>query len=198
MHSLDTTQLVALAAALGWASGIRLYAVLFITGAVGYLGWFDLPEHLRILEHPLVLGASLFMFVAEFFADKIPYLDTAWDAVHTFIRPVGAAVLAAAALGDMDPALRTCMAILAGGVALTSHSGKAATRALANHSPEPFSNVALSFMEDAIIPVGVWLATAHPLVTLTVVIILVVLTALFIRVAYRALRSTFRAIRRPA
>jgi len=183
---------------LGFLAGIRLYATVLVVGLAVRFHLLHLKggmEGLNVLADWRVLTVAGIAFLAEFFADKIPYLDSAWDAVHTFIRPVGAAVLAAAALGDMDPALRTCMAILAGGVALTSHSGKAATRALVNHSPEPFSNIGLSFVEDAMIPAGVWLATAHPLFTLVVVIVLVVVTALFVRFAIRALRSTFRAIR---
>jgi hypothetical protein len=186
---------------LGFLAGIRLYATVLVVGLAVRFHLLHLKagmEGLTVLGDWRVLTVAGVAFLAEFFADKIPYLDSAWDAVHTFIRPVGAAVLAATALGDMDPALRTCMAILAGGVALTSHSGKAATRALANHSPEPFSNMALSFAEDAIIPAGVWLATAHPVFTLCVVIVLVVLTVLFVRFAIRALRHTFGAIRRAA
>jgi len=109
---------------------------------------------------------------------------------------VGAALLAATALGDVDPTLRTSLALLTGGVALTSHSGKAATRALVNHSPEPFSNVALSLAEDAVVPVGIWLATAHPVITLCLVVVAVVLTVIFVRVAVIALRSRFAAMRR--
>lgn len=198
---MGSISLLGSALGLGFLAGIRLYATVLVVGLAVRFHVLHLKsgmEGLNVLADWRVLTVAGIAFLAEFFADKIPYLDSAWDAVHTFIRPVGAAVLAAAALGDMDPALRTCMAILAGGVALTSHSGKAATRALANHSPEPFSNMALSFVEDAIIPAGVWLATAHPLFTLCVVIVLVVLTALFVRVAFQALRSTFRAIRRAA
>ena len=186
---------------LSFLAGIRLYATVLAVGLAVRFHLLHLNagmEGLNMLADWRVLTVAGIAFLAEFFADKIPYLDSAWDAVHTFIRPVGAAVLAAAALGDMDPALRTCIAILAGGVALTSHSGKAATRALANHSPEPFSNVALSFIEDAIVPAGVWLATAHPVFTLCVVIVLVVLTVLFVRIAIRAVRHTFGAIRRTA
>src|SRR5215472_1967922 len=156
---------------LSFLAGIRLYATVLVVGLAMRFHLLHLKagmEGLNVLADWRVLTVAGIAFLAEFFADKIPYLDSAWDAVHTFIRPVGAAVLAATALGDMDPAIRTGVAILAGGVALTSHSGKAATRALANHSPEPFSNVALSFIEDAIIPAGVWLATAHPVFTLCV------------------------------
>jgi hypothetical protein len=198
---MDNIGLLGSALGLGWLAGIRLYATVLAVGLALRFHLLHLSagmEHLNVLADWRVLTVAGIAFVAEFFADKIPYLDSAWDAVHTFIRPVGAAVLAATALGDLDPALRTSLAILVGGVALTSHSGKAATRAIVNHSPEPFSNVALSFLEDAIVPAGVWLATAHPVFTLCVVIVLVVLTVLFVRVAIGALRHTFGAIRRMA
>jgi hypothetical protein len=198
---MDNIELLGSALGLGFLAGIRLYATVLVVGLAVRFHLLHLKagmEGLNVLADWRVLTIAGIAFLAEFFADKIPYLDSAWDAVHTFIRPVGAAVLAATALGDMDPAIRTGVAILAGGVALTSHSGKAATRALANHSPEPFSNVALSFIEDAIIPAGVWLATAHPVFALCVVIVLVVLTVLFVRVAIQALRHAFGAIRRMA
>src|SRR5215831_20672046 len=114
MEKLDTWQLVALAAALGWASGIRLYAVLFIVGGLGYLGWFQLPSHLQVLAHPLVLGASGFMVFVEFFADKIPGVDTLWDIVHTFIRIPAGAALAASVFGDSTAAATFAAAILGG------------------------------------------------------------------------------------
>jgi hypothetical protein len=198
---MDNIGLLGSVLGLGFLAGIRLYATVLVVGLAVRFHLLHLKggmEGLNVLADWRVLTIARIAFLAEFFADKIPYLDSAWDAVHTLIRPVGAAVLAATALGDMDPAIRTGVAILAGGVALTSHSGKAATRALANHSPEPFSNMGLSFIEDAIVPAGVWLATAHPVFTLCVVIVLVVLTVLFIRVAIRALRHTFGAIRRMA
>ena len=198
---MDNIGLLGSVLGLGFLAGIRLYATVLVVGLAVRFHLLHLKggmEGLNVLADWRVLAIARIAFLAEFFADKIPYLDSAWDAVHTLIRPVGAAVLAATALGDMDPAIRTGVAILAGGVALTSHSGKAATRALANHSPEPFSNMGLSFIEDAIVPAGVWLATAHPVFTLCVVIVLVVLTVLFIRVAIRALRHTFGAIRRMA
>jgi len=128
MEHLDTTQLIALAAALGWASGIRLYAVLFVVGAVGFAGWFEIPEHLRVLSHPLVLCASGFMVAAEFFADKIPGFDSVWDVVHTLIRIPAGAVLAASVFGDSPPAWMLASAILGGTLAAGSHFTKAGAR----------------------------------------------------------------------
>jgi Domain of unknown function (DUF4126) len=196
---LDNLGLLGSALGLGFLAGIRLYATVLALGLAIRFHLLHLRpgmQGLEVLADWRVLVIAGVACLAEFFADKIPYLDSAWDAVHTFIRPVGAAVLAATALDGMDPALRTCLAILAGGVALTSHSGKAAARAMVNHSPEPFSNVALSFAEDAAVPVGVWLATAHPVITLSVVIVLLVLIAFFVRAAVRGLRRSFGAIRR--
>ncbi|MFO1298513.1 MAG: DUF4126 domain-containing protein, partial [Rubrivivax sp.] len=164
MNAMDLGQLAALAAALGWASGLRLYAVVFITGAAGYLGWIPLPEALKILQHPVVMVASFAMFVVEFVADKIPGLDSVWDAVHTFIRIPAGAALAAGVFGGDHAAWALVAALLGGTLAATSHAAKATTRAAANTSPEPFSNLALSLAGDALAPATLWLAVAHPMV----------------------------------
>ena len=160
--NLDLTQLVAIAAALGWASGLRLYAVVFLTGAAGALGWVDLPGGLRILQSPWLLGASGVLFFVEFFVDKIPGLDSVWDALHTVIRIPAGAALAAAAFGGDEATWTTAAALLGGGLAATSHAAKLTTRASANTSPEPFSNVALSLLGDGLVPFVLWLSWAHP------------------------------------
>ena len=172
MQQLDTWQLIALAAALGWASGIRLYAVLFIVGALGYLGWFDLPEHLRVLSHPLVLGASGFMVFVEFFADKIPGVDTLWDLAHTLVRIPAGAALAAGVFGDSPPAWTLAAAIVGGSLAAGSHFTKAGARMAINTSPEPFSNWVASFGEDLLVGVLLYLAVAHPIALLVVLAVL--------------------------
>jgi hypothetical protein len=160
---LDTTQLFAIAAALGWASGLRLYAVVFLTGLAGLLGWVSLPEGLRVLQQPLLLGASGLMLCVEFFADKVPGLDSVWDLLHTVIRVPAGALLAAAVFGG-DQASWTLIAALMGGtLAATSHLAKASTRAAVNTSPEPFSNIGLSLLGDAAVPGMLWLAWQHPL-----------------------------------
>ena len=166
MEKLDTLQLVALAAALGWASGIRLYAVLFVVGGAGYLGWVDLPEHLRVLSHPMVLAASGFMFLTEFFADKIPGFDSVWDFVHTLVRIPAGAALAAAVFGDSPPAWTLAAAILGGTLAAGSHFTKAGARMLINTSPEPFSNWAASFGEELLVGVVIYFALSHPVAAL--------------------------------
>jgi hypothetical protein len=175
LAAFDTWQLVALAAALGWASGIRLYAVLFIVGALGYLHWVELPGGLAALAHPWVLAASGFMFCVEFLADKIPVVDSLWDMIHTFIRIPAGAVLAASVFGDASTAATLAAAIVGGSLAAGSHFAKAGSRAAINTSPEPFSNWAASFGEDLGVVTVLWLAFAHPIAALVVVALLAAL-----------------------
>jgi hypothetical protein len=189
MEQLDTTQLIALAAALGWASGIRLYAVLFIIGAVGFAGWFDIPEHLRVLSHPLVLGASGFMVAAEFFADKIPGFDSVWDLVHTVIRIPAGAALAASVFGDSPPAWMLASAILGGTLAAGSHFTKAGARLAINTSPEPMSNWAASFGEDFLVGMLLYLALAHPVALLVVLAVLVLVSLWLLPKLWRFIHS---------
>ena len=185
---LDTTQLVALAAALGWASGLRLYAVVFLTGLAGALGWVELPQGLRVLQQPLLLGASGLMLAVEFFADKIPGLDSLWDMVQTFVRIPAGALLAAAVFGGDQASWALIAGLLGGTLAATSHVAKATTRAAVNTSPEPFSNIGLSLLGDAAVPTMLWLAWEHPLwalagvaAALLVMVALIVLLAKFLR-----------------
>ena len=161
--SLDTTQLLAIAAAMGWASGLRLYAVLFLTGLAGQMGWVSLPSGLAMLQNPVMLGASSLMLAVEFFADKIPGLDTLWDAVHTFIRIPAGAALAGAVFGGDSNAWVMAAALMGGTLAATAHTAKATTRAAANTSPEPFSNIGLSLVGDAAVPAMLWMAWNEPL-----------------------------------
>jgi hypothetical protein len=193
---LDTTHLIALAAALGWASGLRLYAVVFITGLVGWLGWVPLPSGLQVLQHPLLLGASGLMLAVEFFADKIPGLDTMWDAVHTFIRIPAGMALAAAVFGGDSGLWATIAALLGGTLAATSHTAKATARAAANTSPEPFSNVGLSLLGDAAVPTMLWLAFSHPVwffVALAIALVLMVTVTVLLFKFLRGLLRTLRA-----
>ena len=155
--------LLALAAALGWASGIRLYAVVFITGMAGWLGWFPLPSGLSVLQNPLILMASGFMLFVEFFADKIPGIDSVWDLVHSVIRVPAGAALAASVFGADSATMGVLAGLLGGSLAATSFATKATTRAAVNTSPEPFSNIAVSLLEDGLVMGALWLATQHPL-----------------------------------
>jgi hypothetical protein len=181
----DTWQLVALAATLGFASGLRLYAVLFIVGVAGYLGWVDLPSGLTPLSHPLVLVASGFMCFVEFFADKIPGIDSLWDVLHTLIRIPAGAALAASVFGDSSSATMLAVAILGGTLAAGSHFSKAGGRALINTSPEPFSNWGASLTEDAAVGGLLWLALAHPLAAGVVVVLMILLMIWLLPKAWR-------------
>ena len=178
---------IALAAALAWGSGLRLYAVLFLSGMAGYLGWLELPSHMAILAHPMVLGASGFMTLVEFGADKLPWLDSAWDAVHTFIRVPAGAALAAAVFGANDTAIGVTAAILGGTIAAGTHLAKAGARATINASPEPFSNWFASLSEDLLVPAGLMLAVLHPFAFLA-------LLALFAITAFFLLRAIARGL----
>jgi hypothetical protein len=159
---LDLAGLLALAAGLGWASGLRLYTTLFVIGIAGKLGWVVLPDGLRLLEHPWVLGAAGLMLLLEFFADKIPLLDSLWDTVHTFIRIPAGAALAALVFGGQGIEWQAAMAILGGTLAAGTHFTKAGARAMINASPEPFTNLAASFGEDVVVLTGLWLMFSHP------------------------------------
>lgn len=171
LPDFSLTELIALAAALGFASGVRLYAVILFVGLAGYAGWVELPGGLSALAQPWVIGVAGLLFASEFLADKIPALDSVWDAVSTFIRVPGGALLAASVFG-IDQAGMAAIAALAGGaLAATSHAAKAGTRAAINTSPEPVSNVVASTTEDLGIVGLLWLAFAHPLVALAAVAI---------------------------
>ena len=179
---------IAIAAALAWGSGLRAYAVIFALGLAGMLGWLELPEHLRLLQHPLVLGASGLMTTVEFFADKLPWLDSLWDAVHSFIRIPAGAALAAAVFGDSGAAVALAAAILGGTLAAGVHFAKAGTRAALNTSPEPFTNWTASLAEDAMVPLGLWLAFAHPILFFILLALFLVATVLLLRFIWRGLR----------
>ena len=198
--NLDTPQLLAIAAALGWASGLRLYAVLFLTGLAGAMGWVDLPRGLQLLQSPLLLGASGLMLMIEFFADKIPGIDTLWDLLHTLVRIPAGAALAASVFGADQGSLSLAAALLGGTLAATSHVAKASTRAAVNTSPEPFSNIGLSLLGDGLVPAGLWLSWAHPLVflallvpTLIAMVALIWFFARFLRALSRRVSGWFRA-----
>lgn len=192
---VDTPQLLALAAALGWASGFRLYAAVFLTGLAGWMGWVELPPGLQILQHPAVLGASGFMVFVEFFADKIPFVDSLWDAVHTVIRIPAGAALAAGALGAGGDAMAWVAAILGGSLAATSHATKMTTRAAVNTSPEPFSNMAVSLAEDGLVVFMLWLSATHPVAFGVVLVVSIVLAVILLIVLVKFLRTVLRGLR---
>ncbi len=195
---LDLTHLIAVAAALGWASGLRLYAVVFLTGLAGSLGWVPLPHGLSVLQHPAMLWASGGLLLVEFVADKVPWVDSLWDSVHTFIRIPAGAALAYGVFGGDQATWATVAALLGGTLAATAHTAKATTRAAANTSPEPFSNLALSLAGDALVPGMLWLSWQHPVwffaalaVALVVMVTTTVLLFKFLRGLGRKLRGHF-------
>ncbi len=185
-------QSVALASLLAWASGIRLYLVVFAVGLGGSLGYVDLPPGLEVLQHPWVIGAAGFMVVMEFLADKVPWIDSTWDAVHTFIRIPAGALLAAGATGDTVNAMTVAAGLLGGTITAGTHFAKAGGRALINASPEPFSNWAASFTEDAVVLGAIWFAFAHPLFFLAMFAVLVLAMAWMLPKVWRGVRSIFR------
>jgi hypothetical protein len=189
---MEWTALIGSALGLGFLAGIRLYATVFFLGLAIQFGWIPLgtgQEHWAVLAHPAVLVVSGVAFLVEFIADKIPFVDSAWDTFHTFIRPVGAALLATTVVGESDPVLTTILMILSGGVALASHSSKAASRLAINHSPEPFSNVLASLFEDGLTVFGIWLAVNHPIITLIVVVLFLAVFAWLASKIFRAIRT---------
>ncbi|MEO6018422.1 MAG: DUF4126 domain-containing protein [Polaromonas sp.] len=196
MQSLDTAQLIALAGVLGWASGIRLYLVVLLTGLAGFMGWVQLPQGLHLLANPVVLGVSGFMVFIEFFADKIPGLDSLWDVVHGVIRIPAGAALAAGVFGADSGVMGLVAALMGGTLAATSFAAKATTRAAINTSPEPFSNVGASLLEDGLVPLGLWLALAHPLVFVVVLALMLALSVWLIRTCWRFLRLLFTRVAR--
>jgi hypothetical protein len=179
-----------------FAAGINLYATIAMLGLASRFGWVALPEHYRVFDNNWVIGIALALYVVEFIADKIPWVDTAWDAVHTVIRPLGGAAIAVATLGHASPGMQAAVALLGGALAAGTHFGKAGTRALANTSPEPFTNWALSLGEDAFVVALGALALAHPAVAAVVVLICVALIVSFSAWLLRAIRRSLRVNRR--
>ena len=186
---------LATAAGLGWASGVRLYAVVFFLGLLQQFGIYTLPADLQALGNPWVMGASGFMFLVEFLADKIPGFDSVWDAAQTFIRIPAGALLAAAAVAGGDPGMGIAAGILGGAVAAGSHITKASTRALINTSPEPMSNWTASFSEDALSIGAVWAALVYPLVLLGFLIVFFILAIWLLPKIWRGLKRVIASIR---
>ncbi len=184
---------IVMAAGLGWASGLRLYAVLFFLGALHHLGMITLPPDLEIVAHPALMAVAGALFLIEFGADKIPGFDSVWDAFQTFIRIPGGALLAAAAVADHSAALALAAALLGGTLAAGAHFTKAGGRVLINASPEPFSNWTASLTEDALAAGMVWLAFKHPLALLVILILLVALMIWLLPRLWRGVRRVITA-----
>ena len=191
---MDALSTIALVAGIGWASGIRLYAVLFFLGVLQHTDLYVLPESLVALAHPAVMAVSGTLFVTEFFADKIPGFDTLWDAVHTFVRIPGGALLAALAVAGQDPGFALAAALLGGLVAAGTHFTKAGGRAMINVSPEPFTNWAASFSEDALALAVLWTAIKYPLILLFGLAVFLALAIWLLPKLWRGMRRLLQAI----
>ncbi|GAB2524433.1 MAG: DUF4126 domain-containing protein [Giesbergeria sp.] len=193
---LDMPGLLALAAALGWASGFRLYAVVFLVGGMGAAGWLALPPGLHVLQHPAVLIVSGFMLLVEFFADKVPWLDSAWDVLHTVIRVPAGALLAAGVFGADNATMAVAAGLLGGSLSATALATKMTTRAAVNTSPEPFSNWGLSFLEDGLVVAVVWLATQYPLWFGVALVLMLIVSALLLVLLFSFLRAVIGRVSR--
>jgi hypothetical protein len=195
---VDIVQSLSLAGGLAWASGIRLYAVLFSAGLLGNLGYLALPATLQPLENPWVIGIAGALFAVEFLADKIPIVDSIWDGIQTFIRIPAGAVLAALAMGEHPPELMLVAGLLGGSIAAGTHLAKAGGRALINTSPEPFSNVAASLGEEAMVAGGLYAAIYHPVVFLIILGGFVILLIWLLPKLIRGIRMLFGRLLRPS
>ena len=192
----EVTQTLALSLGAGWASGINLYAAILVLGFLGATGRMELPEGMEVLTDPAVMIAAGIMYVVEFFADKIPGVDTAWDSLHTFIRIPAGAILAASAVGDVGAGTELAAALLGGGMAAASHAAKAGTRVLINASPEPFTNWTASIAEDVSVVAGLLIALNHPVLFLALLAGFLVLLVWLLPKLWRGIKRVFGAIAR--
>lgn len=197
MESLaEISSVIALSMGLAWASGINLYAALVTLGVLANTGHMALPEPLQIVADPLVIGAAGIMYVIEFFADKIPGVDSGWDAIQSFVRIPGGAILAAAAVGEISPAAQLAAALLGGGLAASTHATKAGARVMINTSPEPVSNWTASIGEDVAVIAGVWAALNHPYVFLTLLILFILLMGWLLPRIWRGIKAVIAKLMR--
>lgn len=176
----------------GWCSGISVYLTAALLGISGRFGWIELPGELTTLSHPLIIGAAVLLFLIEFVADKVPYVDSAWDSVHTFIRPLGAAGMGVLAGTEHGPLIQTFFALATGTLALNTHAVKASARLAINTSPEPFSNIIASSSENAFMFFIFWFFIKHPVWAALLIILFVVLSFFFLRMMWRFVSRLFR------
>jgi Sec-independent protein translocase protein TatA len=195
---METIEAISLILGVAWASGINLYAAVLVLGYMGSTGHVNLPPDLEILSSPVVMGAAGLMYVIEFFADKVPGVDTGWDVLHTFIRiPAGAMLAMGMAEGlEMNEAVQFAALLLGGGIAATSHATKAGSRVLINTSPEPFSNWTASITEDIVVIGGLWASLQHPVLFVVALVLFLLLVAWLLPKIWRALKRIVRAIGR--
>ncbi len=192
---MDTVSIIALSMGAAWASGINLYATIFMLGYLGTTGNIDLPPDLMVVTDPLVMTSAGLMYCVEFFADKTPGVDTAWDALHTFIRiPLGA-VLAMGAVGDMTPAVELAAFIVGGSLAGATHATKAGSRIVINSSPEPVTNWTASIGEDLLVITGIWAALNHPVAFLIALVVFIAMMIWLLPKIWRGIKRIFNSIR---
>ncbi len=192
---METLQLLSLALGSAWTSGINLYATVAALGIAGRMQMIQLPQGLEVLMDPIVIGMACIMYVVEFFADKVPYVDSGWDLLHTFIRVPAGAILASRALGPMNPALELATILAGGTLAFAAHATKATTRLAINASPEPFSNWAASVSEDLTVLGSLWLIFHHPLIMLLLIAVFLALAIWLIPKLFRMAKRGFQALR---
>lgn len=192
---MGTIETLSLAMGTAWTSGINLYATIAVLGIANLAELIHLPPNLQVLSHPAVIGIACTMYMIEFFADKVPYVDSGWDVLHTFIRVPAGAILAARALGDMNPALELAALLAGGSIALAAHGMKATTRLAINASPEPFSNWAASVTEDITVLGSIWLIFNHPIVMMILVVAFIALLVWLVPKLFRLAKRGFQALR---
>lgn len=192
--AVTAVQQYASVALIGWASGINLYLAVALAGICGRMGLLPLPGELEVLKHPLIIAIAILLYVVEFVADKVPYVDSFWDSFHTVIRPGAAAVMGAMAGTDLGPVAQTLLSIGAGTFALNMHATKASARLAINTSPEPFSNITASLAEDSAVVAMFWFFIQHPWLALAAIILILILSFLLLRLLWKFVRALFRGI----
>lgn len=190
----DLLQTISLTLGVAWASGINLYAAVAMLGIGGATGYVELPDGLAVVQDPLVIIAAALMYCVEFFADKVPGVDSAWDTLHTFIRIPAGAMLAAGAVGNVDPAIAIAAGLTGGTLTAATHASKAGSRLLINTSPEPFSNFGASVAEDVAVFAGLWAALSHPVLFLAILAVFLILICLLLPKIARGIAAVFRRV----
>jgi hypothetical protein len=175
-----------------WMSGVNLYLTIAALGIVDRMGLINLPGNLDAISHPLIISVAVLIYLVEFVSDKIPYVDSAWDSVHTFIRPLGGAALAYAATADIGPAVQIPIALLSGAISMESHLTKATARLAINTSPEPITNSVASVTEDGLVIGVLWLIIQHPIIASVIVVLFILISAWFLKKMFRFLKKVFR------
>lgn len=191
---MQAVQQYASVALIGWASGLNLYLATALAGICGRAGWLPLPGDLKVLEHPLVIGAALLLYAIEFVADKVPFVDSFWDSFHTIIRPVAAAGMGYMAGSELGPVAQTALSMGAGTFALNMHAVKASSRLAINTSPEPFSNITASLAEDSAVLGMFYFFVHHPWLALAAIVLILVLSFFLLRLLWKFVKKLFKAV----